>query len=66
MISVLTSGRSIDARGAAIASWLLRDGTGPLYNHRSRPELGTMVREATRQMGSLADRPVPLPARSRW
>ena len=56
MIDVLTSGLPIDARGAAIASWLLSDGTGPLYR-RSRVELGTVAREATRQMGSSADRP---------
>ena len=55
MISVLTSGLPIDARGAAMASRLLSDGTGPLYNHRSRAELGTVVREATRQMGSFAE-----------
>jgi len=54
MISVLTSGRPIDARGAAMASELLRDGTGPLYNHRSLVDLGAVVRAATRQMDPLA------------
>ncbi|MGH3301688.1 MAG: hypothetical protein ACRDOK_08415 [Streptosporangiaceae bacterium] len=57
MISVLSGGRPIDARGAAMASSLLSDGTGPLYNHRSPVELGTVVREATTQMASFADRP---------
>jgi hypothetical protein len=57
MIFVLTSGLPIDARGAAMASWLLRDGTGPLYNRSSRGELGAIVREMTRQMGSFADHP---------
>ncbi len=57
MIWVLTSGLPIDARGAAMASRLLSDGTGPLYNHRSRVELGTVAREAIRQMGSSADHP---------
>jgi hypothetical protein len=57
MISVLTSGVPIDARGAATAGWLLSDGTGPLYNHRSPVDLGTVAREATRQMDSFADRP---------
>jgi hypothetical protein len=56
MISVLTSGLPIGTRGAAMASWLLSDGTGPLYNHRSPVELATIVREATTQMDSLADR----------
>jgi hypothetical protein len=54
MISVLTSGRPIDARGAAMASELLRDGTGPLYNHRSLVDLGGAVRAATQQMDPLA------------
>ena len=66
MVSVLTGGLPIDARGAAMASWLLRYGTGPLYNHRPGVELGSIVREATRQMGSFAGRPATLPARSRW
>ncbi|HXW88340.1 MAG TPA: hypothetical protein VEJ42_08765 [Streptosporangiaceae bacterium] len=50
MISVLSGGLPINARGAAMASWLLRDGTGPLYNRRSPVDLGAVVREATRQM----------------
>ncbi len=54
MISVLTSGRPIDARGAAMASALLRDGTGPLYNRGSLVDLGAVVRAATRQMEPLA------------
>jgi hypothetical protein len=54
MISVLTSGRPIDTRGAAMASSLLRDGTGPLYNRRSPVGLGVVVRAATQQMDPLA------------
>ena len=50
MIAVLISARPIDAHGAAIASALLSDGTGPLYNHRSCVDLGAVVRAATRQM----------------
>jgi hypothetical protein len=57
MIDVLTSGLPIDARGAAMASRLLSDGTGPLYNYRSRVELGAVAREATRQMGSSVAHP---------
>jgi hypothetical protein len=57
MISVLTGGRPIDARGAAMASSLLSDGTGPLYNHRSPDELTDVVREATWLMDPFADRP---------
>jgi hypothetical protein len=54
MISLLNSARPIDARGVAMASSLLRDGTGPLYNRRSLLDLGTAVRAATRQMDPLA------------
>jgi hypothetical protein len=50
MIAVLASGRPIAARGAAMASGLLTDGTGPLYNRRSAVDLAFVVREATRQM----------------
>ncbi len=57
MIAVLAGGLPIAARGAALASWLLRDGTGPLYNHRCPIELSAAVREATRQMSSYADSP---------
>lgn len=57
MISVLTSSRPIDARGAAIASSLLRDGTGPLYNRRSLVGLGAAVRAATQHMDPLAGAP---------
>jgi hypothetical protein len=52
MISILDSGLPIDARGAAMAGSLLRDGTGPLYNHRSPVELGTVIREATNAMAA--------------
>jgi hypothetical protein len=57
MIAVLDGGLPIAAPGAALASWLLRDGTGPLHNHRCGIELGAAVREATRQMASFADTP---------
>jgi len=50
MIAVLAGRQPIAARGAAMASWLLSDGAGPLHNHRSPLELRTAVREATRQM----------------
>jgi hypothetical protein len=50
MICVLTGGLPIEARGAAMASSLLSDGTGPLYNHRSLVDLGAVVRAATQQM----------------
>ena len=53
MIDVLTGSLPIAARGAAIASWLLSDGIGPLHNPRSPLELRVAVQDATRQMGSV-------------
>ena len=50
MLTVLTGVLPISARGAAMASVLLRDGTGPLHNRLSPLDLGAEVREATRQM----------------
>jgi hypothetical protein len=54
MLAVLTGGHPIAARGAAMASVLLTDGTGPLHSHRSPLDLGAVVRKATRQMSSFA------------
>ena len=50
MISVLTGPLPVAARGAAAASYLLSDGTGPLYDRHSPVGLDEAVREATRQM----------------
>jgi hypothetical protein len=55
MIAILAGTLPIAARGAAVASWLLRDGTGPLHNHRSALDLGCVVQEAIRQMDTFAD-----------
>jgi hypothetical protein len=57
MLAVLTSEQPIAARGAAMASGLLTDGTGPLYSRHSLLDLGAAVREATRQMSPLAAAP---------
>ena len=38
------------ARGAAMVSWLLRDGTGPLYDRRRSAELAASLREVTAQL----------------
>ena len=56
MIAVLTGGLPIAARGAATASWLLIDATGPVHNHRSLVDLRAVVRETTLQMDVWADR----------
>jgi hypothetical protein len=50
MLAVLACPLPISARGAAMASVLLGDGTGPLHNHHSARELAPAVRDATREM----------------
>jgi hypothetical protein len=50
MLAVLTGALPVAARGAAMASVLLSDGTGPLHNRRSPLDLGAEVRQATRQL----------------
>jgi hypothetical protein len=50
MIGVLTGPLPVTARGAATASYLLSDGTGPLYDRHSTAGLGEAVRGAARQM----------------
>jgi len=58
MIGVLTGPLPVTARGAAAASYLLSDGTGPLYDRHSPAGLDEAVREATRQMtGPFASAP---------
>lgn len=42
----LRASAPVPARGVAIASTLLADGTGPLYNRNSRVDLRVAVREA--------------------
>lgn len=50
MLAVLACPLPISARGAAIASVLLGDGTGPLHNAHSDRDLAAVVRDATREM----------------
>ncbi|HZC60728.1 MAG TPA: hypothetical protein VE464_03720 [Streptosporangiaceae bacterium] len=50
MLAVLACPLPISARGAAMASVLLGDGTGPLHNHHSTRDLTAAVRDATREM----------------
>lgn len=52
MLAVLACPLPISARGAAMASVLLGDGTGPLHNRHSATELGAAVRAATLRMRS--------------
>lgn len=58
MLALLAGPSPIAARGAAMASLLLSDGTGPLHHHRSALDLGAAVREATRQMEPFAAAPM--------
>ena len=61
MIGVLRGPLPVTVRGAAMAGYLLTDGTGPLYDRHCPIALDVAVREATRQMavplaGSPAER----------
>jgi hypothetical protein len=49
MIHALLNPLPVPARGAAMASWLLRDGTGPIYNCRWG-DLSAALREAIEQL----------------
>jgi hypothetical protein len=50
MIDVLRDSLPVRARGVAMASRLLSDGTGPLYSGRSGEDLRAGVREALRHL----------------
>ena len=54
MLAILRGPFPVTVRGAAAASSLLGDGTGPLHNRHCGRGLDEAVREAARQMtGSL-------------
>jgi len=50
MLNALLAPLPSSARGAAMASWLLRDGMGPIYNRSLSGELGISVREVIAQL----------------
>jgi hypothetical protein len=52
MLGALTAPRPISAQGVALASCLLCDGSGPLYDRHSRTDLRTALRAATSQLQS--------------
>jgi len=54
MLNALLAPLPSSARGTAMVSWLLRDGTGPIYNRRLSGDLGITLREAIAQLGSSA------------
>lgn len=63
LVSVLGSGVPISVRGAAMASSLLSDGAGPLYNRRAAAGLGNAVHAAARQAAAADDLPEEAAAR---
>jgi hypothetical protein len=50
MLNALLAPVPAPARGTAFASWLLSDGTGPLYNRHRSADLGIALREAIAQL----------------
>jgi hypothetical protein len=48
LVAALGVALPVPARGVAVASLLLRDGAGPVYNPRCRVDLGAAVQAATR------------------
>jgi hypothetical protein len=55
LISLLRAPAPVSARGLAIASVLLTDGTGPLYNAKSTSDLASTVRDAIYFLDPLTD-----------
>jgi hypothetical protein len=53
MIEALVASVPIAVRGSAMASWLLSDGAGPLYDRRRSADLTGALREATAQLGDV-------------
>jgi hypothetical protein len=50
MLNALWTPLPVPARGLAMASWLLRDGAGPIYNRRCSGDLGITLRETITQL----------------
>ena len=50
MLDALLVTEPVPARGPAMASWLLRDGTGPIYNRHRSGDLRTVLRETITQL----------------
>jgi hypothetical protein len=50
LVRALSTSLPVPAQGVALASWLLGDGAGPLYNRGSRRDLAADVRRATGQL----------------
>jgi hypothetical protein len=50
MVDALTRGAPLPVRGVATASWLLTDGSGPLYQCGQPEELRAVLRRASVQL----------------
>jgi hypothetical protein len=50
MVGALSARAPLGARGVAMASWLLRDGSGPLYDRRRSAELGVALSDVIGQL----------------
>ncbi len=50
MLKALMTPLPVPARGKAMASWLLRDGAGPIYNRRRSVDMRTTPRETITQL----------------
>jgi hypothetical protein len=55
MCDELLSARPINAKGVAMASRLIEDGTGPVYNRRSADRLVAALRQVLDEMGPQSD-----------
>ena len=55
MISWLRVPLPLPARGVAMVTMLLRDGTGPLYNHNCTTDLRSLVRHAVAELDPSRD-----------
>jgi hypothetical protein len=57
LVEALRAPQPVAARGMAVASDLLQDGRGPVYNLSSSRDLGSAVRDARRHLGSFLVQP---------
>jgi hypothetical protein len=61
MIDALTADGPVPAAGVAMASRLLRDGTGPLYNSRCPTDLADALRQVTAHLDPATALDMPSP-----
>lgn len=54
MVSALSAPVPTPVRGVAMASWLLSDANGPLYNRHSTTDLVTLLRQSMTELDPTA------------